>query len=68
MTFPRTQGEANARAKVDDDKVRAIRRLHKEGVPTAALCERYGLTRQAVNRIIKRLTWAHVQDEPGGEP
>lgn len=53
------QGEANNKAKLTADDVRAIRAIH----PAKSLMElsqMFGVTKQAVWHIVHRKTWAHV--------
>lgn len=58
------RGEEHGRAKVTEDEVREIRRLHREGLAGyRVLGKRYGLTAMAIKAIVRRKSWAHVADE-----
>lgn len=57
-------GASNNSAKLDEDAVRAIRRLYREGGHTcAALAQQFGVSDVAVGFIVKRRTWKHVSDD-----
>jgi DNA invertase Pin-like site-specific DNA recombinase len=52
----------NPKRKLDDDKVREIRRLYSEGSHTQAqLAEMYGVTGPTVYALLHRHTWAGVK-------
>jgi hypothetical protein len=60
-THPDAKGEANPFAKLTDDAVREIRRLHEpRRVSYAALARRFGVSRAVVGAIVRRDAWAHV--------
>lgn len=60
------KGEQHGRAKLTDADVRAIRAMangdRRPGSKTsqAAIAARYGVSKVAVHKIIKRLSWAHL--------
>lgn len=54
------RGEANPKAKITADDVRAIRQARAEGVTLVALAERYGLTHNAISHIELRKNWKWV--------
>jgi len=47
-------------AKLDDDKVRQIRRLATEGVFHREIAARFGVTMATVKDVIHRRSWRHV--------
>lgn len=56
-----TSGERNRHAILTDDKVRAIRNRYAEGdITQAQLAADYGVAKQQVSRIIRRVMWRHV--------
>lgn len=59
---PRIRGEAKPCAKLDEDKVRAIRRAHASGALQTALARQYGVSAVTINLIVHRKKWAHVTD------
>ncbi len=49
-------------AKVTEDDVREIRRLHAEGSENfSSLSRRYGVSPRSVASVVKRETWKHVE-------
>lgn len=55
------RGEANSMARLTEDTVREIRRLHAEGGWTCRqLGERFGVHRDTVRFVVLRRTWKHV--------
>jgi hypothetical protein len=50
------------RAKLNEEKVRKIRKLHAEGVRQIELAQRYGVTQQTISHIIGRRTWRKATD------
>lgn len=55
----RIRGERYSTAKLTDDAVREIRRLHYK-VPQSVLAERFGVSASAVQAVHDRRTWRHV--------
>lgn len=53
-------GRHSPHARLDDDKVREIRRLASEGVAQRPLARRFGVSQQVVGRIVNRQSWKHV--------
>jgi hypothetical protein len=56
----RPRGENNTNAKLTDEKVRAIRERHSAGVYIKALAREYGVDKKAIQNIVRRITWRHV--------
>ncbi len=60
-----TRGERARHAKLTEEQVRTIRRLHAGGQTSrAALAAEFGVTYFTIRHITDRITWAHVADEP----
>lgn len=58
----RVMGEASPNAKLDPDKVRAIRSEYATGKTTlSSLGKKYSVNLTLIHRIVKRLSWAHVK-------
>lgn len=55
------RGNAIATAKLDDDKVRAIRELAEEGFTQSSIAARFGVQQSSVSAIVRGATWKHVQ-------
>lgn len=53
-------GETHHAAKITEAHVRAIRARHECGERQNLLADAYGVTKQHINAIVKRKTWAHV--------
>jgi len=53
-------GERNHAAKLTEEQVLEIRRLHASGVTGTALAERYGVSNTNISYIVKRKKWAHI--------
>lgn len=60
---PISRGTANTNAKLTEESVKEMRRLHKEGVVGVELARRFGVTPQNVSYIVRRLAWSHVEDD-----
>jgi hypothetical protein len=55
------RGEKNAKAKINEAAVREIRRLASEGnMIREAIGQLFGITQSAVQHIVKRRCWTHV--------
>lgn len=55
-------GASHPFAKLNDDAVREIRRLHAdEGLSYNEIGRRFGVSGQTVRLIVLRRTWRHVQ-------
>lgn len=54
------RGMKHGNAKLDDDKVVAIRREREAGASLNEIATRYGITEGAVCGVVKRRTWRHV--------
>lgn len=48
------------RAKLDEEKVRAIRKRHSDGERRKALADEYGVAIATIDAIIQRRNWKHV--------
>jgi len=59
----KSTGERNPAAKLDDGKVREIRRLHASGVAKAEIARRFGVGWKTVADIVARRTWRHIGDQ-----
>lgn len=55
-----TKGTAFKHSKLDETKVRRIRRLYRKGIGMPALAVQYNVTLQAIAAVIHRKTWKHV--------
>jgi group I intron endonuclease len=55
------KGSNNSSATIDEDTVRAIKQLLKQGVSSPQIAKRFGLTCKLVGRIRRGETWTHVQ-------
>jgi hypothetical protein len=53
-----TKGVKNAKSKLNEEKVRAIRQSMETGY---ALARKYGVTQRAICMVRHRLSWGHVQ-------
>lgn len=61
-TYHRTFGAAVGSAKLDDDKVREIRRLFATGgVTHVSLAVTYQVSRTLIGQIIRRKIWKHIE-------
>lgn len=54
------RGSAHGLAKLTEDAVRYIREAAEHGAPATILCLRFGVSPDAVRRVITRKTWRHV--------
>jgi hypothetical protein len=54
------RGTANKSAKLDDDKVRAIRKAYAAGATQTRLAEQFGVSQAVVSKVVLRQTWTHV--------
>lgn len=55
-----TRGEQHYCAKLTDGQVQTIRQQHKQGVSMDVLAQHYGVSKQSIWRIVRRLTWKHI--------
>jgi len=53
-------GTANGKAKLNEQKVREMRDKYAMGVPVTALMQTYGMSSRAVEAVVHRLSWRHV--------
>jgi hypothetical protein len=54
------RGAEHSQARLSEDDVREIRRLHAEGLGYRRLGRRYGVHHQTVQAIISGRSWSHV--------
>lgn len=55
-----SRGEHRYNAKLTDDLVREIRRLHQNGMRGRAIGKAFGITESAVSAIVHGKSWKHV--------
>lgn len=55
------RGVEHKNAKLDDDAVREIRRLHEAGYGYHRIAAHFGVSPSCIERVVKRQTWAHVE-------
>ena len=53
-------GETNGRSKLTEDDVLEIRRKYGEGLKGYRLAQEYGISPQALNKIIRKKLWSHL--------
>lgn len=59
--MPAIHGPHHYRASLTESDVRRVRADYEPGrVTYAALAARYGVSEQAIGKIINRLTWRHL--------
>jgi DNA invertase Pin-like site-specific DNA recombinase len=58
--YATVRGSDSVHAKLDADKVRRARQLHKEGVPYSSIAELSGVSISTIKRAISGLNWKHV--------
>jgi hypothetical protein len=56
------RGVRNAFAKLDDEAIREIRRLRREGWSQPKIAAHFGTPNSNVNKILKGKAWKHVQE------
>lgn len=54
------RGESHGNAVFTEDQVREIRRLYGHGLTQVKIAERFNTRQDAVSKIVRRQTWAHV--------
>lgn len=54
------KGEKSPYHKLNDEKVRKIREMHKNGVSQADIARIFCVNKTAVNKVILRQNWSHV--------
>lgn len=54
------RGEKNGRAKIKETDVIEIRKLYAKGVTVRELMDMYPLSKNAMNSVVKRITWKHL--------
>lgn len=53
-------GSNHYRAKLTEEKVRAIRERHQAGERIVDLALEYEITPSSINKVVKRMTWKHI--------
>lgn len=56
------KGIMHGHAKLNDEKVRAIRASISSGLTSSAVAKQYGVNKTTVCRIARRVLWRHVED------
>ncbi|KWC16355.1 hypothetical protein WL47_00305 [Burkholderia ubonensis] len=59
--YPGNAGERSAHAKLTAADVVEIRRLFVEGVRQRVLAQRFGVSEDQISRIVRRVSWTHVE-------
>ena len=55
-------GETHWGAKLNEEAVRRIRKLHAAGLATQAeLAREYGVSVLTIRKVVRRISWRHVQ-------
>lgn len=58
------RGERQHNAKLTAEKVRQIRRLHRqEQIPNTQIAKQFGVCRQTVDDVVSRKSWTHLSDD-----
>lgn len=55
-----SRGTDRYNAKLDEDRVREIRKLYDQGVSQKNLAERYSVSTHAIHSVVHRRSWKHV--------
>lgn len=55
-----TLGSRNPNSRMDEKRVRALRKMHGNGVPQIELARKFGIHFTTVCMIVNRKTWQHV--------
>lgn len=61
--IPNCIGERNGRSKLDDERVRIVRRLAREGMTTTEIAKELNVSRYPIYGILHGRNWTHVLDE-----
>lgn len=61
LTSESVRGEGNAKAKVDENAVKRIRKMCAAGVKQKDVGKMFGLTQGVVSKIVRRVCWRHVR-------
>jgi hypothetical protein len=59
--FRDAKGERNGRSRLNDDKVREIRRLADQGANWHALANQFEVSYYTIKHVVNRTRWAHVK-------
>lgn len=51
-------------SKLTEDQVREIRRRYSAGETQKQLGAEFGVTSVAIHYVVRRITWAHLEDDP----
>lgn len=57
---PVAYGTRNTSSKLTEDKVKQIFKLYKSGITKSDIARNFGITKQAVGLVLKRVNWAWV--------
>lgn len=57
-----TIGNTNPQAKLTEDDVATIRKLHRNGLMQKDIAEKFAVTRSCICVILKGKTWKHVEE------
>jgi len=55
------KGERNPKARLTNEEVLRIRKLHHSGVPLKELASLFNVHRGVIYKIVRRRTWTHIQ-------
>jgi hypothetical protein len=55
------RGIANRSARLTEQQVREIRRLHAAGVKQAEISRQFSMSPMSISQIVRRLQWTHVE-------
>lgn len=58
------QGEGNGNSKLTTAEVIEIRQLRRSGTRTMELVHKYGVTKNMINKIVRRDFWKHIPEQP----
>lgn len=58
---PNRQGEKHPMARLDEDRVRQLRKMASLGFTHTAIAEKFGIARQTVGNIVRGRNWSHIQ-------
>jgi hypothetical protein len=56
-----SRGENNPAARITEKDVRDIRRRHEAGERLSAIASAFGISKAAAWRIVKRVSWSHIE-------
>jgi hypothetical protein len=59
------KGENHSQSRLNDEKIREIRRLVKSGIAQTHVARKFGIHQSQISNIARGRAWAHVQDVDG---